>query len=198
MNKKGQIYIIAIILIIAIAVFLFFRITNPSEDASRADVSGKVIKEISDKIGFEGVRDPIDMKNSYISFEGFGPGKSHLGNFKSWNGDLFLENGRIMGFDGTIKSDSIDAKINQLTNHLKSKDFLNAEKYPEIKFVSKKLSDDKLTGDLTFLGTIKEISFPISITDESISADFILDTSQFGEMSDKANKEVRIFFKLVK
>lgn len=198
MNKKGQMYIIAIILIIAIAVFLFFRITKPSDEDSRADVSGKLIKEISDKIGFDGVRDPIDVENSHISFEGFGPGKSHVGNFKSWSGDLFLENGKIVGFDGTIKSDSIDAKINQLTNHLKSKDFLNAEKYPEIKFVSKKLSDDKLIGSLTFLGTTKEISFPATITEESISADFVLDTSQFGKMSDKANKEVRIFFKLVK
>lgn len=198
MNKKGQIYIIAVILILTIAVFLFFRITDPSEDASRADISGKVIKEISDKIGFEGVRDPIDIEKSYISFEGFGPGKFHLGDFKSWSGDLFLEKGKIIGFDGTIKSDSIDAKINQLTNHLKSKDFLNTEKYPKINFISKKFSDNKLTGDLTFLGITREIIFPVSITDESISADFVLDTSQFGEMSDKANKEVRIFFKLVK
>ena len=189
---------IAIILIIAIAVFLFLRITKPSDEASRADVSGKVIKEISDRIGFDGVRDPIDVENSHISFKGFGPGKSHVGNFKSWGGDLFLEKGKIVGFDGIIKADSIDAKINQLTNHLKSKDFLNAEKYSKIKFVSKKLSNDQLTGDLTFLGITREIIFPVTITEESISADFVLDTSQFGKMSDKANKEVRIFFKLVK
>jgi len=197
-NKKSQIYIVAIILIIAVVIFLFFKITKPSDDASRADVSGKIIKDVSDNILFQGVRDPIDTKKSHISFEGYGPGKSHIGEFKEWEGDLFLENGKIIGFEGTIQSASIDAKISQLNNHLKSEDFLNVEKYPKIKFITTKIEDDELTGYLTFLGTNKEISFPVIITEESISTDFVLDASQFGKMSDKANKEVRIFFELVK
>jgi polyisoprenoid-binding protein YceI len=94
-----------------------------------------------------------------------------------------------------------------LTNHLKSIDFLNAEKYPTIKFISKELAGDKIIGDLTFLRTTKEINFPVKITEEFISADFILDTSKFRDKDKetsksswllKANDEVRIFFKFVK
>ncbi|MEK6914271.1 MAG: YceI family protein [Nanoarchaeota archaeon] len=207
LNKKGQIYIIIIILILAVLGFLFFRITKPSDDDSRADVSGKIIKEISDQLVFEGVRDPIDRTKSHISFEGFGPGKSHLGKFKEWEGSLFIEKGKIVGFEGTIQADSIDTEINMLTNHLKSADFLNSEKYPTIKFVSKRLSDNNIIGDLTFLGTTKEITFPVIIKEDSISADFVLDTSKFRDKDKetsksswlvKANDEVKIFFKLVK
>lgn len=198
MNKKSQIYIIGIILVLAILGFLFFRITKPSDDASRADVSGKIIKGISDKLVFEGVRDPIDKTKSRIYFEGYGPGKSHEGKFKEFDGNLFIESGKIVGFEGTIETESLETGINFLTKDLKSENFLNTKKYPNIKFISRKLSDNKIIGDLTFLGTTKEINFPVTITEEFISADFILDTSQFGKISDKANKEVRIFFKLVK
>lgn len=198
MNKKSQIYIIGIILVLALLGFLFFRITKPSDGASRADVSGEIIKEISDKLVFQGVRDPIDKTKSRIYFEGYGPGKSHEGKFEEWEGNLFIEDRKIIGFEGTIQTESLGTGINLLTKDLKSENFLNTKKYPNIKFISRKLSDNKLTGDLTFLGTTKEINFPVTITEEFISADFILDTSQFGKMSDKANKEVRIFFKLVK
>ena len=64
--------------------------------------------------------------------------------------------------------------------------------------LSRDLKNNQLVGDLTFLGRTKEIGFPVIISDESISADFIIDTSLFGEMSDLANDEVRIFFELVK
>ena len=81
---------------------------------------------------------------------------------------------------------------------MKNEDFFNTNKYPVIKFISKDLKNNQLVGDLTFLGRTKEIGFPVIISDESISADFIIDTSLFGEMSDLANDEVRIFFELVK
>ena len=206
MHKKAQIYIIAFILILAIAAFFFLRTTSPDSDADRADINNP-IKQIENSLGFQGVRDPITTTKSHISFTGYGPGKEHDGEFTNWNGELFIENNQIIGFEGTIQTDSIDAKIFTLTKHLKSNDFLNTEKYPTIKFRSNQLSTNTLSGSLTFLGTTKEINFPVTITEDSISADFVLDTSQFRDKDKetspsswllKANDEVRIFFELFK
>jgi hypothetical protein len=198
MQKKGQIYIILFILILAIAIFFFLRITKPDADADRADIGGEVIKKIEENLGFQGVRDPIDLGKSKFSFEGFGPGKSHEGQFDEWNGDIFIEDGKIIGFEGKIQTNSVNTDISKLDEYLKNEDFFNIDKYPAIKFISRDLKNNQLVGDLTFLGRTNEISFPVIISDESISADFIIDTSLFGEMSDLANDEVRIFFELVK
>ena len=197
-NKKGQIYIILIILILALAIFFFLRTTAPDEDAERADISGEVIKELEENLGFQGVRDPIDTTKSRFFFEGFGPGKSHEGKFINWEGELFLENQKITGFEGTIQTNSISTGIGGLDTHLQSEDFFNTASFPTIEFISTNLRLEKLSGDLTFLGTTKPISFPVTITEESIAADFILDTEPFGKLNDKANKEVRIFFELFK
>lgn len=197
-NKKGQIYLILFIIVLALAVFFFFRLTAPDEDADRADITGEVIEEINKNLGFEGVRDPIDTSKSRFYFEGFGPGKSHEGKFSDWSGDLFLENGAIIGFDGIIQTDSVDTGIGGLDDHLMAEDFFNTNTYPTIKFLSTNLDNGKLTGDLTFLGTKNSITFPVTITEDSIEADFVLDTEPFGELNSKVNKEVRIFFELFK
>jgi hypothetical protein len=197
-SKKGQVYLILFILVLAIAIFFIFRLTAPEEDAERASISGEIIRNIDENLGFDGVRDPISTSLSHMSFEGFGPGKSHLGKFDDWSGDLFIEDFKIIGFEGTIQTDSVNTGIGGLDTHLMSEDFFNADIYSTIKFISTNLDSGKLTGDLTFLGITKEISFPVIITGDSLSADFVLDTSQFGEMSSKANKEVRIFFELFK
>jgi len=197
-NKKGQIYIILFIVVLAVAAFFILRTTSPDEDADRADISGNVIQDLNDKLGFEGVRDPVEVSKSHMSFEGFGPGKSHLGVFDNWEADIYIEEGNIIGFEGIIKTNSVNTGIGGLDTHLQSEDFFNADKYSEITFKSNNLEDGTLSGGLNFLGTYSVISFPVIITSSSLSADFILDTSQFGEMNDKANKEVRIFFELFK
>jgi polyisoprenoid-binding protein YceI len=196
MQKKGQIFIILFILLIAIVGLFFLRITKPSEDTERANINP--VRQIGDNIGFQGVRDPISITSSHISFEGFGPGKSHIGKFTNWNGELYIEKSNIVGFEGTIQANTVDTTIEKLDTHLKSDDFFDIEKYPTIEFESINLNNNQLSGDLTFLGTKKEINFPVIITDNSISADFVLDTKQFGKMSDLANSDVRIFFELFK
>lgn len=194
-NKKAQIYIIAFILVLALVAFFFLRMTSPDDGAVRADVTGNVIEE---KLGSSGVMDPVDNSKSHISFEGFGPGKSHKGKFDEWNADLNIEDGNIVGFEGTIQTNSVNTGIGGLDTHLQAEDFFDATNNPTITFKSSSLEDGTLSGGLTFLGTYSLISFPVIITEDSISADFILDTTQFGEMNDKANKEVRIFFELFK
>ena len=61
-----------------------------------------------------------------------------------------------------VKAASITTGSEQRDGHLKSGDFLDAEKYPEIVFNLKSITPDgdhyKVTGDLTIKGVAKEIT----------------------------------------
>jgi len=67
--------------------------------------------------------------------------------------------------EATIDATSIDTREEKRDAHLRSADFFDVEKYPELKFQSKKLtkSDDgfALTGDLTRHGVTKEITLDV-------------------------------------
>lgn len=78
------------------------------------------------------------------------------------NGDDF-SNGNI---DFTIDVNSIDTDNDRRDGHLKSDDFFNAEKYPQITFKGKslnKVSDNKykLTGDLTMRDNTKQVELDV-------------------------------------
>ena len=67
----------------------------------------------------------------------------------------------------TVETDSIDTRAEQRDTHLKSDDFFNAEKFPQIRFEGKKMhningDDYLLDGDLT----IRDITHPITLTVE--------------------------------
>lgn len=64
----------------------------------------------------------------------------------------------------TIAVASIDTKNEGRDNHLKSSDFFEAEKYPEITFKSRKVIKGEgkkfqLVGDMTMRGVTKEVTF---------------------------------------
>ena len=67
----------------------------------------------------------------------------------------------------TIKVESINTGIAGRDTHLKTPDFFDAAKYPEITFKSKKVEKKgkgyQLTGDFTMHGVTKEITFPFAI-----------------------------------
>lgn len=190
---KTKYFLLGFFVLIAIAVVLLFTIgiTSPDENATRASITGNSISD-----NFNGQKVMINKANSNFEFEGFGPGKSHLGTFDDLEGYLYMENNKIVGFEGVIKTNSVQTGIGGLDTHLKSPDFFNAEAYPEIKFMSKSINDGKLSGDLTFLGVTKELTFPVTVTEDSISSDFVFDTKEFGLENPKANTEVRIVFML--
>lgn len=68
----------------------------------------------------------------------------------------------------TAKIDSIDTGVAARDTHLKSADFFEAEKHPEMTFQSTKVARVNgrlnLTGDLTIKGVTKQVSFPFSMT----------------------------------
>ena len=70
------------------------------------------------------------------------------------DGDSF-ENASL---EFSAKTASINTKNADRDAHLKSDDFFNSEKFPEMKFVSKSFKGDKLIGDLTIRDITKEIT----------------------------------------
>lgn len=65
--------------------------------------------------------------------------------------------------EATLKAVSLDTRTEQRDQHLRSADFLDVEKFPEIRFRSTKIQGDKqnfkLTGDLT----IRDVTMPITL-----------------------------------
>lgn len=69
-------------------------------------------------------------------------------------------------FELNAKTASIDTRVEQRNNHLKSADFFDVEKYPSITFKStaiKSAGKDtyKLTGDLTIHGVTKSVTMDL-------------------------------------
>ena len=67
----------------------------------------------------------------------------------------------------TAKMDSVDTGVAPRDKHLKTADFFEVEKYPEMTFKSTKVEKKgktwMVTGDLTMKGVTKQISFPINV-----------------------------------
>ena len=68
----------------------------------------------------------------------------------------------------TIDTTSVDSNHAERDKHLRGSDFLEVEKYPEAKFVSKRISDIDdggeefdIVGDLTLHGVTKEITIEV-------------------------------------
>jgi polyisoprenoid-binding protein YceI len=69
----------------------------------------------------------------------------------------------------TAKIDSIDTGVTPRNNHLKTADFFDAAKFPEMSFTSTKVERKGkdgyvLYGDFTLKGVTKPISFPFTLT----------------------------------
>lgn len=109
----------------------------------------------------------IDPAHSNVQFRATHLGISTVtGSFTDFSGTFTVDPNNIKATTGhlTIKTASINTHIKQRDDHLRSDDFFNAEKFPEIKFVSKavrkvnmKDSTAELVGDLTIRDVTKEI-----------------------------------------
>ena len=115
----------------------------------------------------------VDPVNSSVGFS-----VKHLtvstvtGEFRDFSGTIQFDPldpaAFVAGVD--IKVASIDTRQPKRDEHLRSKDFFDAEKFLAITFKSKKLTEVKdvnsytLTGDLTMHGVTKEISIPVVIS----------------------------------
>ncbi|HEX8041031.1 MAG TPA: YceI family protein [Chryseosolibacter sp.] len=89
------------------------------------------------------------------------------GNFRDFDASLVSNAADFNGADVTFtaKTASISTDNERRDNHLKSPDFFDAEKFPEVSFKGKLLkagSKYKLKGDLTMHGITKPIEFDVT------------------------------------
>ncbi len=95
------------------------------------------------------------------------------GRFADVTGTVELPERGQPSMDVTIRTASIDTRSAQRDEHLRSPDFFEVEKYPELRFVStaaERQSDGwKVTGNLTLKGVTKPVT--LTVTEEGAATD---------------------------
>lgn len=87
------------------------------------------------------------------------------GRFAKFEGTLSLPDGSDLpsALEVSVDAASIDTREEQRDAHLRSADFFETEKYPTLRFVSKRIegssSHFRVTGDLTIHGVTREVTF---------------------------------------
>jgi polyisoprenoid-binding protein YceI len=194
--KKKSLYILGGMVVLAVVLFMMFGFTAPDENLTRAGITGNVIAGEREAM-FDVNELGIDSSNSKIEFEGYGPGKSHVGVFDEWEGFFYVKDREIVGFKGVIQVASANTGIDGLDSHLMKDDFFNEPLYPEISFDGM-IADGMAVGDLSLHGVTNEVSFPVEVMENGIKADFVLDMTPFGMEHAAVNQEVRIAFDFAK
>lgn len=87
------------------------------------------------------------------------------GSFSRFSLDAAIDDTNLPASRGTLRIEaaSIDTREPQRDGHLRSADFLDADNYPELVFLAKRIeprggSDYRITGDLTIRGVTKEVT----------------------------------------
>ncbi len=113
----------------------------------------------------------LDVSHTLVGF-----GVKHMvittvnGKFNDFSGTIVYDENDLskLKVEVVIKTASIDTDNLKRDNHLRSPDFFDAENYPEITFVSKKVikkgDQNVLVGDLAIRGVAKEVEIPFKIT----------------------------------
>lgn len=88
------------------------------------------------------------------------------GKFNDFDGTIISKSDDFNGADVsfTAKVASVDTDNERRDNHLRSDDFFNAEKFPELKFTGKIVKEGnayKLKGDLTIRDVTKPVTFDV-------------------------------------
>lgn len=136
----------------------------------------------------------ISAENSKVEFTGSKVTGKHDGGFKQFSGAVDLVNNKVEESSVYVDIDatSVFTDADKLTEHLKSGDFFEVEKFPKASFRSTKIEADTakgagnylVTGDLTLHGVTKSVSFPaeikINAEDVSVSSEFAINRKDFG------------------
>ena len=116
------------------------------------------------------------------------------GRFEDFDATLDVDDNGEAKLVGTVKTDSIVVKDENLAGHLKSPDFFDTERYPELRFesTSVRLDGDELIvdGELTIKGNTRPVSARGAIvgphediagnTKVGVNLETVIDRTQFG------------------
>jgi polyisoprenoid-binding protein YceI len=135
----------------------------------------------------------VTPESSKIEWIGSKVTGKHDGGFRQFTGTIDLVNAKAEESAVSVEIDttSIYSDNADLTEHLKSADFFDVEKFPKGSFRSSKIVADpakgadvyNVTGDLTLHGVTKSVSFPATIkvndADVTVNADFSINRKDF-------------------
>lgn len=112
----------------------------------------------------------LDADHTTVSFKVKHLFSNVQGNFRKFEGTFFYDPDKPETWkaESTIQADSIDTNVVERDKHLRSKDFLEVEKYPVITFKSTSVTDvtptsAKLHGLLTIHGIEKPVDLDLEI-----------------------------------
>lgn len=109
----------------------------------------------------------VDVSHSSVGFK-----VKHMmistvsGNFSGFSGSYDLEKGVLKSLSGTVKTATINTGIVKRDEHLRSADFFDAVKYPELTFVMTSHKGEKVMGNLTMHGITKAVVMQIDMGGE--------------------------------
>lgn len=112
---------------------------------------------------------PVDTASS-VSFKIKNLGFNTTGSFSGLAGVITFNPADPGGcnFDVHIDANSVNTGNDMRDNHLRAEDFFDVKNYPQIRFVSVKVTNTKkngtlfVSGKLTMKGVTKDISFPFT------------------------------------
>ncbi|MBK34300.1 MAG: polyisoprenoid-binding protein [Gemmatimonadetes bacterium] len=111
----------------------------------------------------------IDIAHSSVGFSVRHLVSRTTGRFTDFKGKIVYDeaNPGASMVNATIQISSIDTDNERRDNHLRSADFFDAEKYPEMTFVSSKVEKKgetlMVTGDLTLHGVTHQVVLPVEV-----------------------------------
>jgi len=159
------------IFIALVVLFAVFLMSNGSSNAVEQQFAERFVVNGSTNAEGESGTYNFDKAHSFIGFK-----VKHMG--------LIEVPGFFRDFTGTVKYDaadvsrssvaftakmtSVDTGVTGRDNHLRTADFFEVEKFPEMTFSSTKVekqgADLMVTGDFTMKGVTKTMTFPFKIT----------------------------------
>jgi polyisoprenoid-binding protein YceI len=132
---------------------------------------------------------PVDQGSS-IKFKVKNFGFNSGGSFGGLKGtiDFDPEKPADSKFDVTIDANSVNTDNESRDNHLREESYFDVKNYPQIRFVSSKITGKGgnfiLKGNLTIKNKTKEINFPFSISQEKdgylFKGEFNINRKEFG------------------
>jgi polyisoprenoid-binding protein YceI len=159
-----------VFVLIGIAFVLFAAISQTDTKAKNLPFDGRFGDSKKVVVGDSGVYN-FDKAHSFISFRVGHNGLIEVpGFFRDFTGSVSFDSKDITksAVEFTAKATSIDTGVAGRDNHLRSKDFFEVEKFPDITFKSTKVERKgknwMITGDFTMKGVTKSIAFPFTLS----------------------------------
>ena len=155
------------------ALFIFSNSGTQAVDQSFAErfTAGDKDDKKKDTIDYTGTYN-FDKAHSFIGFKVRHMGLIDVpGFFRDFTGTVIYDAKDVSRstVEFTARATSVDTGVAPRDNHLRTKDFFEVEKYPEMTFKSTRVERKGkggyvLYGNLTLKGVTKEVSLPFTIT----------------------------------